>query len=264
MVNATKREKSLLYPLDSGEERCAPLHLWGAGVRQHYLVHYVISGKGVFYCGGREYNIRKGQIFVIFPWTVIKYQADANDPWHYTWINFSGDEAGEIFSQMGITPENPVFTMKNGVQALEVIRNMPRERSSDMRINLEFSARLYEFMSLLMENLRVVEKSEDIYLSAAKRYIKSHYFDDITVEEVAAHVGISRKYLFAIFKRTLGISPKDYIVDYRMKRAVEFLGDEGLSVGNIAYSVGYKDPLTFSKIFKLKMGVSPTEYRKNK
>jgi AraC-like DNA-binding protein len=62
----------------------------------------------------------------------------------------------------------------------------------------------------------------------------------------------------------MGVSPKDYMLEYRMKKAVEFLADESLSIGNIAYSVGYKDPLTFSKMFKVKMGVSPTEYRKAK
>ena len=67
---------------------------------------------------------------------------------------------------------------------------------------------------------------------------------------------------FTIFKRMLDLSPKDYIVYYRMERAKEFLQDARLPVGSIAYSVGYRDPLTFSKMFKLKTGLSPTEYRK--
>ena len=115
-----------------------------------------------------------------------------------------------------------------------------------------------------MENQNVCEKSENVYLIAAKRYIKARYYKDITVDRVAAHVGISRKYLFAIFKKFLGISPKDYMIDYRMKRAAEFLKDKSISIGSIAYSVGYHDPLTFSKMFKQKMGLSPTQYRNSK
>ena len=264
MQTTAKKERSSLYPIDSGEERCAPLHAWGQGIRQHYLIHYVISGKGKFYCGAKEYEIRKGQIFVVFPWTVIKYQADALDPWHYVWVDFSGEEARDILTQMGISVESPVFSIKNGAAVLEVVRNMPRERSSDTCVNLDFSAKLYEFMSLLLQNIKQIERGGNSYLTSAKRFIRSHYFDDITVDEVASHVGISRKYLFAIFKSNLGISPKDYIIDYRMRKAVEFLNDESLSIGNIAYSVGYKDPLAFSKMFKMKMGVSPTEYRRNK
>ena len=261
MPEVTKKERTSLYPIDSGEEHCAPYHAWGQGIRQNYLIHYVVSGKGIFWCGGKQYEIQKGQIFVVFPWTVIKYQADGNDPWHYVWVNFSGEEARDILMQMGISVDSPVFSIKNGADVIEVIRNMPRERSIDTCVNLEFSSKLYEFMSLLMKNIKPLGRGENSYLAAAKRYIKSHYFDDITVDEVASYVGISRKYLFAIFKRELGISPKDYMIDYRMRKAVEFLNDESLSVGNVAYSVGYKDPLTFSKMFKAKMGVSPTEYR---
>ena len=81
------------------------------------------------------------------------------------------------------------------------------------------------------------------------------------MESLASYVGISRKYLFAIFKNALGVSPKDYIIDYRMKKACEFLEDGNLSVSQVAYSVGYKDPLTFSRMFKAKLGVAPMTLR---
>lgn len=259
-----KSEHTSLYPLAHDEERCEPGHYWGAGIRTHYVIHYVVSGKGKLYCEGREFTVRKGQIFVIFPWTVIKYVADERDPWHYSWINFYGSEAEGIFSRLGITPTAPVFLMKNGAEALEMLRAMPKERGADIGKNLDFAARLYDFMSLLIKNTEMVENRENVYLTEAKRYIRAHYFEDITVEKIAAYVGISRKYLFAIFKGQLGISPKDYVVSYRMKRAAEFLNDKSIHVGNVAYSVGYKDPLTFSKMFKLKMGVSPTEYRESR
>lgn len=259
-----KREYVSLSPRAHDEEKCAPCHSWGYGIRDHYVIHYILSGKGYLWCEGREYVIHKGQIFVVFPWTVIKYEADRKEPWHYAWVNFYGNEADEIFSHMGISTEFPVFTVKNGGEIVEVMRNMPTERSSDIEKNLDFSARLYELMSLLMKNKATSEGGENAYLASAKRYIKSHYFEDITVENISSHIGISRKYLFAIFKKYLGVSPKDYIVSYRMRRAEEFLGDESLSVGNIAYSVGYKDPLTFSKMFKMKTGMSPSEYRRKK
>ena len=96
-----------LKPVSSGEEKCAPGHSWGAGVRGAYIIHYVLSGTGVFYCGMGKYTLTKGQAFVIFPNTVVKYQADLKDPWHYAWVVFQGDEAKEIFTNMGISIKNP-------------------------------------------------------------------------------------------------------------------------------------------------------------
>ena len=254
-----KNKSEAIKPISSSEEMCVPNHSWGAGVRSLYIIHYIVDGCGTFWCGTKKYHLEKGQIFVIFPSTIVKYQADSENPWHYIWVTFTGNESKEILSQMGLNIHNPTATVKNPNLTLEALRRMPRERSSELSENLNFSARLYEFLSTLAPT--ETEDAENPYLSGAKRYIKAHYFEDITVESVASHIGISRKYLFALFKEGLSVSPKDYIIDYRIKRAEEFLLDKNLSIGNVAYSVGYHDPLTFSKSFKLKTGLSPTEYR---
>jgi AraC-like DNA-binding protein len=226
------------------------------------LIHYVISGEGTFYCGPNKFTVGAGQIFVIFPGTVIKYQASFTDPWHYAWIGFHGDEAKEIFAQVGISVQRPVFTVHNETAALALLRNMPAEGNAALRHALTFKANLYAFMAILAENTEPNKNSENVYISMAVKYIKAHYNEDITVEHLAAHVGIGRKYLYAIFKKALQLSPKDYILSYRMEQAKEFLLGSRLSVGSIACSVGYPDPLTFSKMFKRKIGLSPTEYRK--
>ena len=254
-------DKQGLIPVNSGEEKCAPNHYWGAGVRANYLIHYVISGTGVFYSGVNKYTLKKGQIFVIFPNTIAKYQADSKDPWRYTWVEFGGNEVKDVFLKLGISVLNPVFTCNNGEDIVETIRLMPKQRSANIYENLKFTSLLYEFMSLLIKNVENDEKSENVYLTTATRFIKAHYTEDISVDKIANYVGISRKYLFAIFKNSLKISPKDYIIEYRMKKACEFLKDKNLSISNVAYSVGYKDPLNFSKMFKLKIGVSPIYYR---
>ena len=60
----------------------------------------------------------------------------------------------------------------------------------------------------------------------------------------------------------MGISPIDYLVSYRIDRAKKYLLDDFMSIGDVARSVGYEDPLTFSKIFKRKTNMSPKEYQK--
>ncbi|MBQ8415993.1 MAG: AraC family transcriptional regulator [Clostridia bacterium] len=248
-------------PISCGEQRCTPNHSWGAGVRSYYLIHYVISGKGVFYCGTQKHVLHPGQIFVIFPGTVVKYVADAKEPWHYAWVAFDGDEGKEVLACAGITPLSPVMELLGGAEVLSCIRKMPRDCNADLRLGLEFTGRTYTFLSLLLQNERRETVSESSYLAGAVKYVKAYYHKELTVEELADHVGISRKYLFAIFKRGLGVSPKEYLTAYRMERAKELLSDPTISVGSVAYSVGYRDPLNFSKIFKQRTGVSPKEYR---
>ena len=251
-----------LMPLSTGEQHCMPKHTWGAGIRPYFVVHYVISGKGTFYCGTNKFSLGAGDMFFVFPHTIVKYQADKDDPWHYAWVNFSGDAAYELLSSVGITLLNPVIRFSDPARLLSLMRAMPRERSDSPAENLHFTSMLYEFMSLILKNCSDNECGATTYFSQAVRFIKNHFGDNFTVDDLALYVGINRKYLHTIFKNACGKSPKEYIIDYRMKKACEFLGQEELSVGNIAYSVGYSDPLMFSKMFKLKMGISPTEYRK--
>ena len=259
IIDAPKNKQTII-PVSRGEEKCTPNHSWGPGVRSLYIIHYVIDGSGTFYCGTKKYTVNKGQIFVIFPRTIVKYQADSQNPWHYSWVTFTGEDAKEILSGAGLTLRNPVATIKSRTEALEALRAMPSERTAELSENLKFSARLYDFFSAIIPR-ESAEITKSAYLTTATRFIKAHYIEDITVDSVASHVGIGRKYLFTIFKELLGTSPKDYITDYRIKRAEEYLLNETLSIGSVAYSVGYRDSLAFSKIFKSKTGLSPSEYR---
>ena len=54
-----------ITPYDAGTQRCPPLHFYGPAVRSYWLLHYVVSGKGVFVKNGETYRIREGQCFVI-------------------------------------------------------------------------------------------------------------------------------------------------------------------------------------------------------
>ena len=66
-------EMTALGVYNVGAQKCVALHQWGPGVRNHYLIHYIVSGKGVFTVGDRTYHIRAGQAFLALPNTEIKY-----------------------------------------------------------------------------------------------------------------------------------------------------------------------------------------------
>ena len=82
-----------LYLCFCGVSECEPCHSFGPAVRPSYILHYVLSGKGIYQVGGRKYKIRKGQGFLIEPEAVTFYQADEQDPWTYLWVGFAGTHA---------------------------------------------------------------------------------------------------------------------------------------------------------------------------
>lgn len=102
--------------------------------------------------------------------------------------------------------------------------------------------------------------SQDDYINFIKKYISLHYMDEISLNEVAEILNLSRSYLSTLFKKEVGISFTEYLINFRLNRAIEILKLEKLPLNNIAEMVGYPDYTQFSKIFKKYKGVSPKNY----
>lgn len=96
----------------------------------------------------------------------------------------------------------------------------------------------------------------------AADYIHKNYSYPLTIPEVAGFAGVTRSQLFRIFKQTLGVSPQEYLIRIRLQNAVRLMRTTGLSVTEILYSCGFNDPSHFSRQFKLRYGVTPSEYLK--
>lgn len=250
-----------LRPINRGEEMCKPGHFWGAGMRLNCIMHYVIGGKGEYQYNGVKYKVGKGQAFFIFADTVVKYVADEYDPWHYVWVEFKGDDAMYYLEKAGVTPSNPVISVRAGDELVRLLRAMPNFMGLSENETLTSTALLFNVFSLLIEKDET-KKSENYYFDAAVKFVRRNISRPVSVEEVSAEVGISRKYLYVVFEKACKMSPKEFIIDYKMKKACEFLKNNDLTISNISYSVGYPDPLLFSKIFKSRFGVSPLDYRK--
>ena len=93
-------------------------------------------------------------------------------------------------------------------------------------------------------------------------FIDMNYAEDISVEDIAASVGMNRKSITDVFKKFTGFSPKDYLIYYRMTKAVALLGDPNILIDTVATSVGYHDQFYFSKQFKKNVGMTPSMCRK--
>ena len=82
-------------------------------MRSHYLIHCILSGKGVYRTSARDrsasYQLHQGQAFLIEPNCIVHYSADGDDPWEYIWIEFDGLKAREFIHQAGLSQECPIF-----------------------------------------------------------------------------------------------------------------------------------------------------------
>ncbi|UUZ95489.1 response regulator [Paenibacillus sp. P25] len=92
-------------------------------------------------------------------------------------------------------------------------------------------------------------------------YLKHHYTQNISLQEVADHVAMSKNYFSELFKKDTGQNFIDYLIRLRLKRACELLRTTTLKVYEVAEMSGFNDVKYFGKVFKKVMRMSPAEYR---
>ncbi len=101
------------------------------------------------------------------------------------------------------------------------------------------------------------------YVSEAMKYIESHFGEDISLSTVADHLGLSESRLSHLFKDETGQSPGSYLIQTRIKAAMEMLKDCRSKVYEVAEQTGFRDIAHFSSTFKRIVGVSPSDYQKS-
>lgn len=247
-----------------GHEYCQPGHTWGPGVRDHYLIHLVVAGKGVYQVNGSSYNLQEGDLFLAKPSQLITYAADDTDPWEYYWVGFNGACANKLVQQTPFSDVSPVHHCKDPQLTRESIYNIYLARGPEPQCEALMTGYLYLFMAQLMKEAREsmpnAPSSSSQYVLAAIKYIQFNYSHDISVDDIAKAVGVSRSHLYRVFMSNVGQSPIDYLTGYRISEACSLLKNTGLSIAEIAVSVGFFDQFYFSRVFKKVKGVPPSKY----
>lgn len=258
-----ERRTASLYVQNTGCQQCPPGYGWGPGVRGHYLLHHVVGGRGVYTCRDKRYELGAGDTFLIYPGVPIHYCADTADPWEYVWVGFSGLDAAPCMEQTDFSPEEPVCRSQESSSVRQRMEAVYASFGTSAWQELEMTARLYDLLAFLVrtasrrQNTRA--KAPDCAQLAAE-YIMTHYEEPISVEGLAAYASVSHSSLYRRFIKRFQISPKRFLLEYRIERACALLADTSCSIQEISNSVGFEDPFYFSRAFKEIKGVSPRQY----
>lgn len=246
-----------------GYETCVPGHSYGPAVRSGYMIHYILSGKGIYKTNGKIYRLSAGDAFLITPNTPIYYEADQKYPWSYTWIGFQGIKIQQYFERTSLL-NHPCFHYDTDDRVRlcheEIYKAYHLSKNRDLMLN----SILYEYLYLLatkypQKNISPEMKKRS-YVEDSLQYIENNYDHTFSIQEIADVLGLERSYLYRLFKNMTGFSPQEYLLDYRIRKACELLQNTDLPIAHIARSVGYEDSLYFSRLFKQHMKSSPSSY----
>lgn len=244
----------------SGIQDCSDMHSWGLGARTCFVIHYIIRGKGTFIRNGKKFAVSAGESFVIRPFEKVRYYPDENDPWKYVWIDFNGKQFSSLLQNISYRKEDCIIGAVKKAEILplfgvlrSIIRTEPNGKAA--------AGAALAILGTYCDRFPLTQiSSADSTALLAEALIKSDFYKpDFNVSAVCSALGVSRATLHRCFKKHFGTAAGEYLQNYRLERAKEFL-KLGQTVKSTAFSCGFSDPLYFSKFFKSATGQPPSEY----
>lgn len=247
---------------ECGYEKCDPLHYW-EGRKGFHMIHVVISGRGELIIGNQCYRVQAGDAFYIHPRRDIIYRADENDPWEYRWVGFVGTKATVTLNET-VLPHVICTSLKKPDVLVDRMRQIYECASQENdRGQLMALGHMYFFLTELLTECGIQRGNGDAaaeYVYRATDYVRVHYAERISVENICQWLNITRSYLYKLFRRYYGVSPSNYLIHYRLEKARELLDAQQYPVKVVADLVGFSDQPYFTRRFRAVYGMTPREY----
>lgn len=240
---------------------CADLHSYGPGIRDFYIVHYVINGGGTLIIDGRTYTITTGESFLIHPYENVSYYPNKNNPWEYVWINFVGERYQSILKKIDYAKDNCIIGYMAPQEILpyyEQLKNY-NNKTSCQNIRCGLAMTILGIYADTFPKIDVISNDKLYYQYACTIIKNSYYKPHFKLEDICKELSISMPTLHRAFLKNCDVSPGVYLQSQKINYA-KILLSKGVSVKETALSCGFSNPSYFSKAFKLNTGMSPTEY----
>ena len=240
---------------------------------------FVMSGTGRYRADGEVFPIREGDLLIFNPG--VKHQAlycpDAEVHATEFFVGFSDVQFQGIPANTMPLPDGAILLHTTGElrrKLYRIITSMQEEKAV-YRQGRYFMMKAYLMQMILLvirEQCEPVEPSKGrAFESVSKKYVveqiisyfEEHYSEKISLDQIAENMYLSPFYISKIFKSETGATPIRHLIDIRLENAMELLenGWQG-SIQEVAAKVGYDDAYHFSKLFKKRYGISPSQARK--
>lgn len=241
------------------EDDLAPGARFGPVIRDVYIFECCTEGKGSVIINEKEFAIRKGDFYVLFPGDAVTHTADEVHPrCGYSCVAL-GLSLHHTLARAGLTSETPFAPRKMFPVLLREMKKMHEiDQETDPGSESRRTACLYR---ILGELLRVApETDRSALIQKAVGIMETRYHEDLSVEALSREVGLERSYFTTVFKERTGIPPHRYLTRLRIQKACALMTQQDLSVAEAAESVGL-DPQNFSRLFKKETGQTPLQFK---
>ena len=243
---------------------------WHSTLHTHPFTElfYVVDGKGEFNIQGQRFPVKPNDFVIINPQVEHTELSSPDEPLEYIVLGINGlsfsnltpvSEGGHPFSFFNLRDEQK--------DILRYLNAMVQEATSQQ---MSYELVCHNLLEILLIkilrhqhfDLEVGKQSKATKdISFIKHYLETYYHESIQLEDLASMTHLSRFYISHSFKKEIGMSPMEYLIDIRIKESKILLRTTNYSISQVADIVGFTTPTYFSKQFRKSTGISPTDYR---
>lgn len=237
-------------------------HIERQGFKEAMII-LCLDGYGYVHYKGKEHLIKKGDFIFLEPYTLHKYGTWNDRAWNVLWIHFIGDGIDSLtqqFEKYNIDHVSHVANYQIIAEKLHSIIALLHDTYTT--IELRKACSMLQLILLEYIELHTRKSNDRQYIQSAIHYMKNNLKNNIELEDIAGHLGITTFHTIRIFKQSLMTTPMQYYQMMRVNEAGRLLLSTDLSISEICQMLNYSSLYQFSKVFKKKMGYSPTAYRK--
>ena len=254
-------QRLFFYPLQCGLFTYEPGYRLSRSSFDSYLLMYVQQGTLELDLNGRLLPVHERQFALINCYEPHGYATETG--YECIWLHFDGPMASAYYQAI-LAQLGNVFTLEDAFPVLRRLNNILHLFQEDQPIREPLLSKyINDILTelLLFRPGHTGRRSESETAEIAIRYINEHFSEDLSLEQLAAQVGLSPYYFIRVFRRETGYTPHDYLTSRRMASARYLLKYTELTVKEICFHCGFSGESVFCNAFKKQHGMTPQRYR---
>jgi AraC-like DNA-binding protein len=280
---SSRDEKWGLYATTVGESHIAPdtayppsghpegyAFDWQHGrVLDGFQLVYISSGRGrLEWRPDFSVTIEPGHVFLLLPGMWHRYAPEPESGWHEHWIGFDGEMARRWLEHQFVSAQHPVLRLQAEGAVLAVFsRVMQAVRANPPALQQLLAGATADLLGQFYSTLQTPPTAAATQGHAVERAItriQEEFASQLDMPCLARELGVSYSGFRSTFAAHTGLSPHQYLLELRLARARNLLDETAFSVKEIAMRTGFTDEHYFSRLFRRKLKLTPSDWRKRR
>lgn len=230
----------------------------------HYLIVYVLKGRGWYRFKGKTFSVDENDFFVLPHDGSAVLGSSSEKPWSIFWAYFSGSQAARIVEHLvgknSFRPRKAKPLVGRIAQFNDILHHL--ELLENIENLVYANSRFYSFLCsfrLTVLSSRKHARKDGVIQSI--EYMRENLHANVTLTDLARVAGLSVSHYCALFKKKTMQTPLNLYTTMKVQRACQMLQEKDQTIKSVAYTLGFFDQYHFSKVFKQVMGASPRDFK---